>query len=98
MCSRKYSDYSDEIILTQWGAGTYKSRIIELADKDSFIARKINEYAEYWTLDQATEMAKSDWERDVKFREDNRQSILKSLREEYKIPEEVIEKWMSYAE
>ena len=96
--AEKYSDYSDEIILTQWGAGTYQSRIIELADKDSFIARKTNEYAEYWTLEQATEMAKTDWEQEVIFFENELERDLRTLREEYKLPEEVIEKWMSYAE
>ena len=91
-----YNDYRGEITDTEYDVGKYSDYLAQ--DKDSFIADRIKEYADYWTLDQATEMAKSDWERDVKFREDNRQSILKSLREEYKIPEEVIEKWMSYAE
>ena len=76
----------------------YRNLVIKEGDKEEFIANQIKMYSEYWSLEQAEEMSESDWERHVVFIENERKDRLKSLREEYKIPEEVIEKWMSYAE
>lgn len=80
------------------GWGHYRELIIKEGDKEVFIANQIEMYSEYWSLEQSKGMAESDWERQVVFIENEREDRLKSLREEYKIPEEVIEKWMSYAE
>lgn len=77
--------------------GSYRRLIIKDGDENAFISSHIQMYSEYWTAEQAEEMAKTAWERQVEFITNQHDETLRSLREEFKVSEDVIEKWKSFA-
>lgn len=79
------------------GFYTYRELIIEDGDKEAFISSCIKEYSKNWPAEQAEEMAKTAWERQVEFITNQHDETLRSLREEFKVSEDVIEKWKSFA-
>lgn len=77
---------------------TYRALIIEDGDKEAFISSCVKEYSKKWPAEQAEEMAKTAWERQVEFITNQHDETLRSLREEFKVSEDVIEKWKSFAD
>ena len=77
--------------------GSYRRLIIKDGDENAFISSHIQMYSEYWTAEQAEEMAKTDWELQVEFIANEHDETLRSLREKFKVSEDVIEKWKSFA-
>lgn len=78
--------------------GSYRRLIIKDGDENAFISSHIQMYSEYWTAEQAEEMAKTAWEQQVEFIANEHDVTLRSLREDFRVSEDIIERWMSFAD